>query len=155
MALDSSENEKVFAELERKAAEDEAMQEAERQALAKKFDIKALAASTGKRLSCVVVPIGTVEYMLLTSGEVDALEFPEKASVQKRAEIIVFAMLAKADSSILMKDFDALPYDVKNLLVSKLIGSLPSFLAAAPSTGSALTLKLKTRDLSHTNTATP
>jgi hypothetical protein len=117
-------------------AHDEAKQEK-----AKVFDVKALAANTRQIFSLEDADLGIIRYGLLSAKEVKELDLKKVADDEEKANIVVWAMLRKADPELSYDDFEALPFDTQALLLERMSKVFASFLQRQQPTGSAPTPK--------------
>jgi hypothetical protein len=116
---------------------DEAKQEK-----AKVFDVRALAANTRQIYTIEDENLGIIHYGLLSAKEVKDLDLKKIADDEEKANIVVWAMLRKADPELSYDDFEALPFDTKALLLESMSKVFSSFLQRPQPTGSAPTTKL-------------
>ena len=127
---------KVDEYRKRLRAHDEAKQEK-----AKVFDVRALAANTRQIYTIEDEALGIIRYGLLSAREVKELKLKEVADDEEKANIVVWAMLRKADPELSYDDFEALPFDTKALLLERMSKVFASFLQRQQPTGSAPTAK--------------
>ena len=147
-------DDELFADAERKAVEVAVVEVAAKAAVAKLFDAKDLAQSTRTVQTLLHEKLGLIKYMFLTRSEVKALNVIG-LPMDERAECLVYEMLHKADPLLAKEDFDAVPVDAKNALISAMNGVMSRFLPSPPSSGLTQTLKLNASASSPMNTATP
>lgn len=112
-----------------------------KQEKAKVFDVRALAANTRQIYSLEDETLGLIRYGLLSAKEVKALDLKKVADDEEKANIVVWAMLRKADPELPYDDFEALPFDKKALLLERMSKVFASFLRRQQPTGSAPTPK--------------
>jgi len=117
-------------------AHDEAKQEK-----AKVFDVRALAANTRQIYTIQDEALGVIRYGLLSAKEVKELDLKKVVDDEEKANIVVWAMLRKADPELSYDDFEALPFDSKALLLERMSKVFASFLQRQRQTGSAPTAK--------------
>jgi hypothetical protein len=142
MSVDQkAENEKVFAEAEKKLADAEAAENAAKVAAAKKFDVKALAENTRKTHVIVDPKLGEIQYGILSRREVKELHLEKVTAPEEVVDRIVYAMLHKADPELTQDDLDALPFDAKAALLNCLTKVFTSFLSNPLPTGLPPTAK--------------
>jgi len=127
---------KVDEYRKRLRAHDEAKQEK-----AKVFDVRALAANTRQIYTIEDETLGIIRYGLLSSREVKELNLKKIVDDEEKANIVVWAMLRKADPELSYDDFEALPFDTKALLLERMSKVFASFLQRQQPTGSAQTTK--------------
>jgi hypothetical protein len=94
----------------------------------RKFDIKALAASTRTPQTIKDRKLGNITYYLLTDAEVSALNLTEIKDPAELVDTVVFAMLKKADPTLERSDYDALHFPTKRRLRSLISTTFNSFL---------------------------
>jgi len=112
-----------------------------KQEKAKVFDVRALAANTRQIYSLEDENLGLIRYGLLSAKEVKELDLKKVADDEEKANIVVWAMLRKADPELSYDDFEALPFDKKALLLERMSKVFASFLQRQQPTGSAPTPK--------------
>ncbi len=113
----------------------------EKQAQAKLFDVKALAADT-RQIYCLEDPdLGTIRYGILSVKEVKTLDLTKTTSDEEKADLIVYAMLAKADPNLCFEDYEALPFHLKALLLDRMSGVFAGFLPRQQPPGSTQVVK--------------
>ena len=127
---------KVDEYRKRLRAHDEAKQEK-----AKVFDVRALAANTRQIYTIEDETLGIIRYGLLSSREVKELNLKKIVDDEEKANIVVWAMLRKADPELSYDDFEALPFDTKALLLERMSKVFASFFQRQQPTGSAPTAK--------------
>ena len=133
--VNSAENDAAFAEMRGNAERIEGAEAAAKAEVAKRFDIRALAASTKKMCAVQSETLGEIKYMLLTSGEVNELKLEECKNQRQIMEKLCYRMLNKADPTITQDEFDAIPYDAKIALLQTLSSIITRFLHKSPPSG--------------------
>lgn len=113
----------------------------EKHAQAKLFDVKALAADTRQIYSLQDPDLGTIRYGILSVKEVKTLDLTKAISDEEKADLIVYAMLAKADPELCFEDYEALPFHLKALLLDRMSGVFAGFLPRQQPPGSTAVVK--------------
>jgi hypothetical protein len=132
------------AEFEEKIAKFEAQAEVEAAEISKKFDVRALSESTRQVQKIVDPDLGEVRYMLLTEDDRKALHLDDVKSESEKTDLIIHAMLHKADPDLMYEDYKALPFDMKAAVTLLLGRTFSRFLRVQRRIGSQVAEKPKT-----------
>lgn len=112
-----------------------------KQAEAKVFDVRALAADTRQIYILKDQDLGTISYGLLSVKEVKALDLSKASTDEEKADLIVYAMLRKADPLLVFEDYEALPFHKKALLLERMSSVFAGFLPHPQQPGSTPAMK--------------
>ncbi len=155
MALNSAENEAIFAELEQQAQEDDVRDEDQKKAIRKRFDPKALSKKTAKIYVIEDPDLGDIRFGYLTESEFNALGLNKDMDSSLIAKKTVWAMLRKAQSDLTFEEFEAIPHVEKQAVIIALTRQFNSFLRYVQRNGLMQSQSSTTKQQSPSSTATP
>ena len=129
--INTPENRKRAAELERKLAEHDEAESMEKAEVARRYNPREACRRSSEILAVTDETLGIVRFGVLSISEFTDLKLCETKDENKRIRKVVHAMLKKADPELTLEDVEAIPFDEFTILNSILGEALPGFLRLA------------------------
>ena len=129
--INTPENRKRAAELERKLAEHDEAESVEKAEVARRFNPREACRRSSEILEVTDETLGIVRFGVLSISEFTDLKLNEIKDENARIRKVVHAMLKKADPELKLDDVEAIPFDEFTILNGILGEALPGFLRLA------------------------
>jgi len=129
--INTPENRKRAADMERKLAEHDEAESVEKAEVARRFNPREACRRSSEILEVTDETLGIVRFGVLSISEFTDLKLNEIKDENARIRKVVHAMLKKADPELKLDDVEAIPFDEFTILNGILGEALPGFLRLA------------------------
>ena len=137
MAVNSPENRKRVADMERKLEEHDKTEAAKTSMAARRYNPHEACRRSTESLVVNDETLGEVHFGVLSISEFADLRLSEVKDENARIRKVIHAMLKKADPDLTLQDVEAIPFDEFTILNGILGEALPGFLRLAKQTSAS------------------